>query len=257
MRNFTFQDGQTFACYCGDCLQLMECIPDESIDMVLVDLPYGVTRNPADVPIPLDELWKLWYRIAKRDACIALFAQGLFYVDLVMSNRKDFRYDLVWDKVLPSGFLNANKMPLRVHEQIAIFYRRFPPYTPQFWLGAPSHSRGHATGKPRVNRNYGDFESLPGTREDSTNKHPRSILRYSKTHPSLALHRTEKPTALLEWLIRSYTCESAVVLDCCMGSGSTGVACATTGRRFIGMEIDAEIFKAADLRIRTAFANSS
>lgn len=115
--------------YKGDCLTVMENIPDKSIDMVLCDLPYGVTRNHWDTIIPLDKLWEQYKRIVKNNAAICLFAQGLFYIDLVNSNRKMFRYDLVWNKILTSGFLNANRMPLRQHEQIAIFYKNAQPIT--------------------------------------------------------------------------------------------------------------------------------
>lgn len=114
----------------GDCLELMEELPDKSIDMVLCDLPYGVTQNKLDIILPFNKLWKEYNRVIKDNGCIALFAQGLFYIDLINSNRKMFKYDLVWDKELVSGFLNAKRMPLRRHEQIAIFYKKLPSYHP-------------------------------------------------------------------------------------------------------------------------------
>ena len=126
----------------GDCLEIMKEIPDKSVDMVLCDLPYGVTQNKLDLIIPFEPLWEQYERVIKDNGIILLFAQGLFYVDLVNSNRKLFRYDLTWDKVLKSGFLNANKMPLRQHEQIAVFYKKLPTYNPQFFKGTPSHSQG-------------------------------------------------------------------------------------------------------------------
>ena len=126
----------------GDCLELMKDIPDKSIDMILCDLPYGKTQNKKDKPLPFDKLWAEYKRIIKDNGCIALFGQGTFYVDLVNSNRKMFRYDLVWDKGLTSGFLNANRMPLRQHEQIAIFYKKQPLYNPQFSKGEPLHGKG-------------------------------------------------------------------------------------------------------------------
>ena len=126
----------------GDCLALMKDIPNGSIDMILCDLPYGLTQHTKDICIPFEPLWKEYSRIAKENAAIVLFGQGDFYVDLVNSNRKDFRYDLVWDKELTTGFLNANRMPLRQHEQIAVFYRKLPTYNPQFTAGKPIHGRG-------------------------------------------------------------------------------------------------------------------
>ena len=123
----------------GDCLEAMKDIPDGSVDAVITDLPFGSTRNPWDIVIPFDKLWEQWNRTAKDNAPFILFAQGIFYVDLVQSNRENFRYDLVWDKVLKSGFLNANVMPLRMHEQIAVFYRKKPTYNPQMEEGQPLH----------------------------------------------------------------------------------------------------------------------
>lgn len=130
--------------YNGDCLEVMKTLSDKSIDMILTDLPYGTSQNKADIVIPFEPLWEQYERIIKDNGCIALFAQGLFYVDLVNSNRKLFRYDLVWDKVLTSGFLNAKRMPLRQHEQIAVFYKQLPTYNPQFTEGKPLHGKGTA-----------------------------------------------------------------------------------------------------------------
>lgn len=234
----------------GDCLDLMKKIPDNSVDLILCDLPYGVTQNAKDICIPFGPLWEQYARITKENAAILLFGQGNFYVDLVNSNRKDFRYDLIWDKELTTGFLNANRMPLRKHEQIAVFYRKLPTYNPQFSQGKPLHSRGHAfKTKAAKNDNYGKFDCLDDTRAGSTQKYPSSILSFAKPHPSVAKHRTEKPGELLEWLIRTYTNENDLVLDNCMGSGSTGVACRNTNRRFIGIEIDKHYFDVAAKRI--------
>lgn len=234
----------------GDCLDLMPRLPDHSIDLILCDLPYGVTQNKEDVRIPFDLLWAQYTRLIKDRGVIALFGQGLFYVDLVDSNRKLFRYDLIWDKVLKTGFLNANRMPLRQHEQIAIFYKRLPFYHPQFTEGEPLHGKGTAyKNKAGKNQNYGQFNQTEDNRKGSTKKYPASILRVPKSHPSAALHRTEKPVPLLEWIILSYTDEGATVLDNCMGSGSTGVACVNTKRNFIGMEKSPTIFAAAQRRI--------
>lgn len=234
----------------GNCLELMKDIPDKSIDMILCDLPYGKTQNKKDRPLPFDNLWTEYKRIIKDNGCIALFGQGTFYVDLVNSNRKMFRYDLVWDKGLTSGFLNANRMPLRQHEQIAIFYKKQPLYNPQFSKGEPLHGKGTVYQSKEIkNQNYGKFNAVEDNRAGSVEKYPTSILSFKKPHPSVALHRTEKPVDLLKYLIKTYTNKGDVVLDNCMGSGSTGVACVRTYRNFIGMEIDEEYFNIAKNRI--------
>lgn len=238
---------------CGDCLELMKTIPDKSVDMILCDPPYGVTANEKDKSIPFSPLWEEYNRITKDNAAIVLFAQGNFYIDLVNSNRKFFRYDLVWDKQLTSGFLNAKRMPLRKHEQIAVFYRRLPTYNPQFSQGRPLHGKGKAyVNKPLVNNNYVEFHHSNECRQGSTEKYPTSILSFQKPHPSVAQHRTEKPVDLLANLIKTYTNPGEVVMDNCMGSGSVGVACVNTGRKFIGIEIDNEIFDSAVKRISKA-----
>ena len=234
----------------GDCLELMKEIPDKSIDMILCDLPYGKTRNEHDVPLPFEPLWSHYKRIIKDNGCIALFGQGTFYVDLVNSNPKMFRYDLVWNKQLTSGFLNSHKMPLRQHEQIAIFYKKLPTYNPQFSKGKPLHSRGTAYKTKRAkNQNYGNFENTDDVRCGSTEKFPTSILNFSKPHPSACVHRTEKPVDLLEYLIKTYTNDGDTVLDNCMGSGSTGVACLKSNRNFIGIELDEKYFFVAKDRL--------
>ena len=235
----------------GDCLELMKDIPDKSIDLILCDLPYGTTRNSWDEVIPFDKLWAQYNRIIKDNGAILLFAQGKFYVNLVNSNMKMFRYDLVWDKELVSGFLNAKRMPLRRHEQVAVFYKHLPTYNPQFTQGKPLHSKGTAyQTKELTNNNYGDFKATDDDRAGSTEKYPTSIMKFQKPHPSVCVHPTEKPVALLEYLVKTYTNEGDVVLDNCMGSGSTGVACQNTNREFIGMELDEDYYKLACERIK-------
>ena len=223
----------------GDCLIKMKDIPDNSIDMVCCDLPYGVTKNKLDIIIPFEPLWKEYNRIVKPNGAIALYAQGLFYVDLVNSNRRNFRYDLVWNKELVSGFLNAKKMPLRVHEQVAIFYGKLPIYNPQMTEGAPLHGKGTAySSKNYTNNNYGKFNQTEDLRKGETLKYPKSIISFKKPHPSIAKHRTEKSVECNEWLIKTYTNEGDVVLDNTSGSGTTGEACVNTNRNFILIEND-------------------
>lgn len=235
--------------YLGDCLDRMTEIEDNSVDLILTDLPYGVTNHKSDIIIPFEPLWKQYKRVLKPNGVVALFAQGIFYVDLVCSNKEWFRYDLVWDKILTTGFLNANKMPLRSHEQIAIFYNGTPTYNPQKTEGKPLHSKGTAyKTKEPVNNNYGDYEVLDC---DTTNteKFPKSILTFQKPHPSVAQHRTEKSIPLLEWLIKTYTNKGEVVLDSCCDSGTTCIACMNTKRNYIGIEKDAEIYERAKKRL--------
>lgn len=234
----------------GDCLEIMNKIPNQSIDMVLCDLPYGVTQNKQDITLPFNELWEHYERIIKDNGAILLFGQGTFYVDLVNSNRKLFRYDLVWNKQLTSGFLNAKRMPLRQHEQIAVFYKKLPTYNPQFTQGKPLHSKGVSyKNKEHKNQNYGEFHMTDDSRAGSTEKYPTSILSFSKPHPSIAKHRTEKPIDLLRYLIRTYTNDGELVLDNCMGSGSTIVAALLENRKAIGIELDKHYFEIAKKRI--------
>ncbi len=168
----------------------------------------------------------------------------------MLSNKKFHRYNLIWKKVLPSGFLNANRMTLREHEDIMVFYKKLPTYNPQKYKGNPCHKKGKAIGKMNdlilKNNNYGDFKCVE---TEGDMKFPTSILEFSKPHPSISVHPTQKPVELLEYLIKTYTNENDLILDNCMGSGSTGVACVKTNRNFIGIEIMEEYFNIAQKRI--------
>ncbi|MDD3123663.1 MAG: site-specific DNA-methyltransferase [Candidatus Izemoplasmatales bacterium] len=235
----------------GDCLVEMPKIKDQSIDLILCDLPYGVTaKNKWDTIIPFDKLWKQYVRIIKDNGAIVLFGQDKFTAKLMLSNEKYHRYNLIWNKVLPSGFLNAGRMPLREHEDVCIFYKSLPTYNPQKIKGNPCHKKGKAVGKMNddilKNDNYQNFKVVE---TEGDMKFPTSILTFSKTHPSKALHPTEKPVALLEWLIRTYTNKNELVLDNCMGSGSTGIACLNTNRNFIGIELDEKYYNVAKNRL--------
>lgn len=230
----------------GDCLELMQNIQDKSIDCIICDLPYGIGKNKWDTIIPFKDLWGCYERIIKDDGAIILFGQDKFTAECMLSNRKMHRYNLIWRKVLPSGFLNANRMPLREHEDIMVFYKKVPTYNPQKTVGKPCHRKGKAVGKTADenlnNNNYGNYKVVE---TDGNMKFPTSILEFSKPHPSVSVHPTQKPVALLEYLVETYTNEGDTVLDNCMGSGSTGVACVNTGRHFIGFELDKGYFDMA------------
>lgn len=199
--------------YHGDCLQEMNHIEDKSVDMILTDLPYGVLNknNPSakwDSIVPLDLLWNQYKRVIKDNGAIVLFGQGMFTAQVMMSNPRWWRYNLIWDKELTTGFLNAHKMPLRSHEDIMVFYNKLPTYNPQMTEGKPLHGRGNAyKSKDNTNRTYGDFEPTEDIRKGSTEKFPKSILHFPKPHPSTVLHSAQKPVPLLEWLIKTYTNE--------------------------------------------------
>lgn len=237
----------------GDCLELMKEIPDKSIDMILCDLPYGTTKNKWDSVLPFDKMWEQYDRIIKENGCIALFADGMFMSDLMQSNKKLWRYNLVWDKELISGFLNANRMPLRSHEEICIFYKKLPTYNPQFTEGEPLHGMGTKFSQEKnKNNNYGNFDSCnnpSAKRTGDTKKYPKSIVKFPRPASCVMIHPTQKPVELLEWLIKTYTNENDLVLDNCMGSGSTGVACINTNRNFIGYELDEHYFQIAKERL--------
>lgn len=237
----------------GDCLELMSELPDASIDMILCDLPYGVTKNKWDSVIPLDKLWEQYKRIAKPNTAICLFADGMFEANLMLSNPKWWRYNLVWDKVLTSGFLNANRMPLRSHEEICVFYQKQPTYNPQKTVGDKNHSKGRP--KENANENYGEYGFVDNSDQLGNLKHPKSILTFPKPHPSITVHPTQKSQELCEWLIKTYTNEGDVVLDPCMGSGTTCIAAKNTGRHYIGFELDEKYFEIAQSRIEGVDSN--
>lgn len=233
----------------GDCLEEMKSIPSKSIDMICCDLPYNTTKNKWDVVIPLDLLWEQYERVIKDNGAIILFGQDKFTAKLMLSNIKLHRYNLIWDKVLKSGHLNANRMPLRVHEDILIFYKNLPTYNPQKIKGKMNHSIGKTI--KTKNNNYGKFIPIDNREILGELKHPSSILTFEKPHPSTTVHPTQKPVELLEYLIKTYSNEGDLILDNCMGSGSTGVACINTNRRFIGIEKEEEYYNIAKERIES------
>lgn len=228
----------------GDCLELMKDLQDHCVDMILCDLPFGVTRANWDIPIDLDKLWAEYKRIIKENGAICLFGIEPFASRLRLSNLKMYKYDWIWDKVKSTGFLNAKKQPLRCHEVICVFYNKQCTYNPQ-------KTQGHEK-KAAKRKRTGTVLYNPGNKEtvyESTERYPRSIQVFSSDVQKSALHPTQKPVALLEYLIKTYTNEGELVLDNCMGSGSTGVACVNTSRNFIGMEKDESYFEIAKDRI--------
>ena len=235
----------------GDCLELMKNIPDGSVDMVLCDLPYGTTRNNWDIIIPLDRLWERYKRVIKENGSIVLFSAEPFTSILITSNIQWFRYDLIWSKTQGSDFLNANRKPLRSHENICVFYKKQPTYNPQKTDGKPYKSKSGET----TSSNFGKFNGNHHTENKDGKRYPLSVLQFSGEHNRGKKHPTQKPTDLLEWLIKTYTNDGETVLDNCMGSGSTGVACANTNRRFIGIELDEGYFNIAKKRIEEAYAD--
>ena len=252
MKKVYNSNGNYYKIYNKDCLIQMKKIKDKSIDLILCDLPYGVLNKKNknakwDNIIPFKKLWKYYERIIKDNGAIILFSQGMFTANLMKSNEKLWRYNLIWQKGgRISGFLNAKKMPLREHEDICIFYKQLPVYNPQMIKCSPSE-RNHSKGKQLkiTNRCYGDFKQVEDNITDY--KYPKSILNYTRPHPPV--HPTQKPVELLEFLIKSYSNENDLVLDNTMGSGSTGVACINTKRNFIGIELEKKYYKIAKKRL--------
>ena len=276
--------------YNGDCLEVMKEIPSKSVDMILCDLPYQVTKNKWDIIIPMNDyviindevlekdkfylqqfmkgltkkeidkawkenkqegLWSHYNRIIKDNGVILLFGQDIFSAQLINSNLKMYKYKWFWKKDRPSGFLNAKKMPLKDVEEILVFYKKCPIYNPQFWEGIPLHGMGTKYKEGNLgNNNYGKFASHTNpsaNREGDTKKYPRQVLEFKRPHPPI--FPTQKPVDLCEYLIKTYTNEGDLVLDNCMGSGSTGVACKNLNRRFIGIELNSKTFNLAKDRI--------
>jgi len=228
----------------GDCLEVMKTIPDKSIDAIICDLPYGTTACKWDSVIPFEPLWAQYKRIIKGNGAIVLFGQEPFSSLLRMSNIGEYKYDWIWDKVKPGTFATAKYQPLRQHELISVFYKNFGAYNPQMT----------ERDKPKTSKRYGNSDSASLKYNDGLNRtytqlYPKTILKYSNATQKGKVHPTQKPVDLLEYLVKTYTNQGDTVLDNCMGSGTTGVACKNLGRKFIGIEQDANYFQIAKNRI--------
>ena len=232
----------------GDCLELMKDIDAGSVDMILCDLPYGRTKNPWDVVIPFDRLWVQYERIVKPNGVIVLFGSGIFSARLILSNEKMYRYSLVYQKTTPTGHLNAKKMPMRSHEDIHVFYKKLPTYNPQKTFG---HERKISSAEhKRSNVKYAGYGDYKMTGYDSTERYPTSVLKFSTDRQKSKLHATQKPLALIEYLVKTYSNPGDLVLDNCSGSGTTGLATKNLGRNYIMMENDPISYEISHKRVK-------
>jgi len=232
-----------------DCLVGMEAIPDGSVDMVLCDLPYGVTHHKWDSILPLDELWGHYNRVTKVNGAVVLFADEPFTNRLIRSNLRNFKYKWIWNKGRGNNFQSVRYQPFKCHEEICVFYRRFPTYNPQWWYSTPYHINE----SKRRKRQEGLRDTINQRRTELDNpdgrRYPLSILNFPKDG---TLHPSQKPVALLQYLIKTYTDAGDVVLDNCCGSGSTLVAAVNTGRRYIGFETDPDYYDICCQRLDVA-----
>lgn len=236
-----------FELYRGDCLELMEEIPDQSVDLILCDLPYGTTQNKWDTVIPFESLWCHYNRICR--GAVVLTAAQPFTSALIMSNIKNFKYVWIWEKSQSVGHLNSWKQPMRKHEDICVFYNKQPKYNPQI-TDKPKENIRPQTKRTKGTENYGEH-GLDVFKCPPDKSMPSSILSFSNAQKTV--HPTQKPVSLMEYLIKTYTNDGDTVMDNCMGSGTTGVACANTNRNFIGIEMSREYYHIARKRISDAY----
>lgn len=234
--------------YNQDCLEGMKNIEEGTVDMILCDLPYGITQCDWDRPIPLDRIWEQYCRVIKDNGAIVLTSKQPFTTDLIESNRKWYRYTLIWLKNICTGFYNAKVMPLQSHEDICVFYKHKPTYNPQMEYGFERKvSKASSKRKCKAAEIYN--KSICIQDYDSTARYPISVLYFESDKHKMSLHPTQKPVALFEYLIHTYTDPDDVVLDSCIGSGTTAIAAMQAGRRFIGFEKETKYFDIAEKRI--------
>lgn len=237
--------------YNEDCLEGMKRIPDGSVDCIICDLPYGTTRNQWDSVIPLDKLWEQYKRVCKPSAAIVLFGQEPFSTKLRISNLEWFRYDWIWRKPCGTGFLNANRMPLKIHEVISVFYKNLPTYNPQFTQGKPYKMTNNSKGTS----NYGKYKNI-GIESDGR-RYPVDVLDFKGVNNGFpvngignTIHPTQKPVELICYLVMTYSNQGDTILDNCMGGGTTAIACIREKRHFIGFELNKEYFDKSLERIK-------
>lgn len=229
----------------GDCLEHISHVGTK-VDLVLTDLPYGTTNCRWDTPIDLQHFWLKLSQVRNDNTAVVMTAQTPFDKVLGCSNLNELRYEWIWEKTSATGHLNSKKMPMKAHENILVFYKSLPKYFP---IKTRGHVRKTATKVGDTTDVYGS-QSFDALLYDSTERFPRSVLLFASDKQFNALHSTQKPVELMEYLVKTYTEEGDTVLDCCMGSGTTGVACARTNRNFVGIEISSDIFKVAEQRIK-------
>ena len=232
----------------SDCLDVLPTLPDASVDAIIADPPYGTTACKWDSVIPFGPMWRELRRVIKPNGAIVLFGSEPFSSALRMSNIREYKYDWVWEKNKATGHLNANRMPLNSYEMISVFYERTPVYNPQYGKGAAYNNRHKAGDSGEC---YGVVKE--SERRGVTTRHPRRNIQFD-VDIKAEHHPTQKPVALLEYLIRTYTNEGETVLDFTMGSGTTGIAAINTGREFIGIELDEGYYNIARERIAAAQA---
>jgi len=230
--------------YCGDCLDLMREMPDKSVDLVLTDPPYGTTQNKWDDKINLELIWPEFKRVGKEDCVYVFTASQPFTTDLINSNRQWFKYEWIWNKSGGGNFLNANRTPLKIHENILVFSQNAARYTPQKQIGKPRFKGGK---KYANNGCYGDYNEVAAVKYNEY--FPKSIIEISNTSQGEKEHSTQKPLALMEYLIQTYSSVCDTVLDPFMGSGTTCVACKKLGRNFIGIEKEPAYVAIAEKRL--------
>lgn len=235
----------------GDCLERMKDIPDGSVDMILCDLPYGTTQNKWDAVIPFEPLWEIYWRVLKPTGVIALTASQPFTSALVMSQPKHFKHEWIWKKNAGSNFGSVRFQPMKEHESVIIFAKKTPTYNPI--MQERSEAGKKAISKPirsntKSSETYGEFKDTVAVMRDEL-RFPSSVQNFNRQR---GLHPTQKPVSLMEYLVKTYSNEGDTVLDNCMGSGTTGVACKNLNRNFIGIEMDEKYFQIAKERIEKA-----
>jgi site-specific DNA-methyltransferase (adenine-specific) len=233
----------------GDCLEVMGRFAAKSTRLICVDLPYGTTQNKWDAVIPFDKMWSAFDRILKDDGIVVLTAAQPFTSKLVMSNLDNFKYEIIWEKTIGSGQLNIKRQPLRVHESVLVFYKEPGTYNEQKTVGEPYK----ITRKLKANgEGYG--KQTDSSKENDGFRHAKSVIKISNPRIKGG-HPTQKPLELMEYIIKTFSNENDVVLDCCMGSGTTGVAAVNLKRKFVGIELDETYFNSAKARIELAQVN--